>query len=151
MKTILEHFQDFPVEWRDEAIARLKDSENAPLHAQVATPALALSSGFYWAKDDEPNDEWEKWNKRHKQLIHLENYSTPPTTSKGAVVPEPLSNTNLLIGCLFEIQKTAAEAREEGPYDCTDIMDSIMLNIDSCLSSLSPPCDMSKWNNNYPS
>jgi len=136
MKTILEHFQTFPAEWRAEALHELYE---APLYAgdtTVATPALALASGFYWAGADENQDEWEKWNERHKQLCDMEVAATPPP---------PLSNTNLLIGCLYELHTRFSAASDN------DLAFFVTDTIDSTLSALNPPCDLSKWNNDYPS
>jgi len=131
MKPIIEHLQALPEPYRTQALQNLPDSARSqiPKENQVE----ALYGAFVWAETPQGHEYWSDFRKQ------LE------------APPPPVSNTNLLIGCLYEIQKTAAEAREEGPYDCTDIMDSIMLNIDSCLSSLSPPCNLSKWNNDYPS
>ncbi len=137
MKTILEYFSDFPPAWRDEAIARLTSAVPCVADRQTTSPANALAEGFYWAGDGEVDDDWNKWNERHKELLALQEQQTAPS-------PPTLSNTNLLIGCLYELNKAAMEA------DYENLQFIVQSTIDSTLAALTPPCDLSTWNNDYP-
>ena len=56
---------------------------------------------------------------------------------------EELSNENLLIGALWEIRQLMVDAHGQQAF-------AIDLVIDSTLESLSPPCDLGTWDNDFP-
>jgi len=53
-----------------------------------------------------------------------------------------IDNINLLIGALYEIRKATARMDIDNGF-------AVQFIIDSTMETLSPPCDLQRWNNDY--